>query len=323
MNSYNDHEPLRVTSGKNYRLLKIVLVIAALLVVAAVGGYFVSMAVSKQLASNAVKDELITQNQRLKAGKVNDVLPDEAIARVSSTNRAKVHLAVAQDRKTYCIEASSMNTTDAINFHMDGATPELEPSAGLCGENAQNTPERVMGLTVASNSASAVSLTWKTIPDAYEYLLQCSATDSYTVIASSAKVSDIKGVVENLKVTDEYYCRVAAINSKGQGEWSESIKAETATLLTWPQGLETKALSTSSISYSWKPVSGAKQYIFEYAKDSAFTKDVVRIPTMQTSGTLTGLSKFTVYYFHIKVITQEMSEIQAPFSPMVQGRTDE
>ena len=320
---YNDYPPLRITPTGNRRPLKIALVVTGLLVVAAVAGYFVSMALSKQLQANAVKDELITQNQRLKASKVNDVLSDDAIARISSTDRAKVHLAVAQDHKSYCIEASSINTKDTISFHMDGTTPELEPLAGLCGEGAQNTPAKVTGLAVASKSAGAVSLAWKTIPDAYEYLLECSVSDSYATIAASAKASDVKGVVENLKATDAYYCRVAATNSKGQGEWSDSIKTETAELLTWPQGLETKALSTTSISYSWKPVDGAKQYVFEYSKDSGFTKEVTRIPTAQTSGTLTGLSKFTVYYFHVKAITEAVSEVQAPFSPIVQGRTNE
>ena len=317
---YPDYTPIQPRKPKR-KILGIVLGVIGLLVVTAVIGYVATMGVTKQLDDNAVRDELITQNKQLKASKVDGVISEDAIARTKSTDRAVITLAITSDRTSYCIEATSPKNADAVRFHMDGDTPELEPVAGLCGEAAKNTPDRPTAVVIESTAAKSVTLSWSVLPNAAVYLIECAISNAFTTIDAKAESNTARGTVSGLKESVQYFCRVAAKNSQGQSGWSEPVRTKTQ-LYAYSPVITVTTLSSSALSYKWEPIAGATSYILEYATDANFTQDVKKVQTSATSGQATGLTKFTVYYFRAKAITANFNETQAPFSPLVQGRTD-
>lgn len=306
-------------SPKRRLLIRIIIGTVAAIVVA-IAGFFIVTAVMRMNDDGAVKNELITQNTRLRLGSEGGVLSAEAIHQVASTDRAEVTLKVAPDQKTYCIEAISRKYGDTIRYHFEETTPELEPAQGACGENADKKPGVPEAFTVGAAEATALSFTWSTVPNARIYTLECSTTAAFSapkVVTAGASGGKIEGLTPGVA----YYCRVNAENNVGKSDYSSVLTMTTTVLLAVPESLKITTVSSSSLSYAWSATEGASYYVLEYATDPNFTESVQRLTVTNTTGTLTGLKPGTGYFFHVKVVTNAANEQQAPYSEIVQGRT--
>ena len=293
--------------------------IILVVVVAAAIGFFATQAAVRTADDQAVKDEIITQNSRLRQSAVNGVLSGDMVARTKSTDTVIVELKVASDGKQYCIEAALRKDTKLSRYHMNSETPELEPQSGLCGEGASERPAIPTEFTLAAIGSGSLSFTWGAIPDASSYEVSCSAPGEKTQTQTTRKNAVS---LESVKAGVVYSCRVSAQNSAGKSGDSASVSASAKSLLAVPQEVKLKSRTASSLSFEWGVASGAKYYVFEYAQDESFTKNVKRETVTSSQITISGLPADMAYYAHVKVVTQTSTEQQAPYSKVVQGRTE-
>jgi len=101
----------------------------------------------------------------------------------------------------------------------------------------------------------------------------------------------------NLKPGMVYYFSVTAYNSEGESRPSEHTGA-IRTPIEPPSNVSATATSSSSITVSWSPVSGADSYGIWYGKTSS-ANDVKKTSINGTSYTVTGLQAGTTYYFRV------------------------
>ena len=301
------------------KLIGLVIGLLAVVLTAAAVGFFVTMGVVNTAHTTEVKDELITQNSRLRQSAVDGVLTDDAISRTKSTDKVHISLKVARDGKTNCIAAQSKSDPDATRYHMEKDTPELEPVGGLCGENATEKPGVPTEFVLGSTGTTTISFSWSEIPNARSYTLTCKdASGAMQTKTSSKAVTTIEG----LKSSTQYECRVVAKNSKGESDATKAETASTKILLAVPTNVKLTNRNASTLTYAWAATSGVKYYVFEYATDDNFTKDVKRMTITSPQITLTGLKSDTAFFVHVKAVTQTATEQQAPYSEVVQGRTE-
>lgn len=300
----------------------LILILLACVIVAAGVGFVLAMGVTRVNQESLVKDELITQNARLRTSMKDDMLQAESIIATKSTEKVDIRLQVSSDYKTYCIDAKLRNSKSVITYHMFKETPDLEPLSGLCGETATEKPSQPSGVSLGSAGSNSASLTWPAVPGASGYELECSLG---AVSGSSKKASTklTQGTVEGLTAGATYDCRVAAKNSLGLSDWSEKVSVATKAETPVPKDLKISTVSQTSLSYSWTAVPNAREYILEYASDTGFTQNTKKITTKDTRGTITGLEKYKGYFFQVKAITNSTPENLTPFSAVVQGRTAE
>lgn len=309
-----------MTNKPRRRIWVVVAIIAIAFIVAGGVGFLIAMGVSRVNQEAVVKDELITQNARLRASMMDGVLLPASIASTKSTEKVSIELQVSSDYKDYCIEASLIGGPEGIKYHMLKDTPDLEPMSGLCGENATAKPAKPLDVAVGSIGSTVASFTWATVPGASSYVIRCSLSATSDNMKTS-KATSSQGNIENLTAGTTYACDVAAVNSLGQGEWSDKITITTQALVAMVKELKISTESQTSLSYEWEPVAGAREYVLEYATDTSFSKDLKQIRTKNTQGTISGLEKYSAYYFHVKVLTGSTPESLAPFSTVVQSRT--
>lgn len=298
------------------------LIVAAIVLGAAGLSFLATMGTVRVNNEQAVKDELITQNTRLRLSIKDDAVSPEAVASVASTDDIAVRITITSDLKSYCLEAHSRKEDGQIRYHMYKDTPEVEPIQGLCGENTTKKPEAPTNVLLGSVSSSTASFMWEPAIDARSYEIECSLSAN-TGKAVTAKASSREGNITGLSSGGEYKCRVLAENSTGKSEWSEPITITTIAALQIPTNLKITVNSSTSLSYSWSPVAGATEYVLEYASNAAFTENVKKISTKNTNGTIDMLKPFTPYYFHVKVVMSGVSESQAPYSATIQSRTNQ
>lgn len=304
---------------KKKKVLKLVALGVGLLLVASAVGFAVTLFISNTTNQQIVKDELVRQNTHLKSTMQDGVLSASSIESVKSTDKVALRLVPSSDLKSYCIDAQLIKKSN-IRYHMYQDTADTAVMDGLCGDGATEIPAVPTGVSVGSMGASSVSLKWNAVTTASSYIIECLKAGSSQ--ATTAQVKVTTGVVEGLISGSGYTCRVLAENSKGKSEWSDPVTVSTEVALSVPKNLKITTKSSSALDYTWEPVAGAKRYILEYATDDSFSKNVQQITTTtMTSGTVSGLTAYTGYFFHVKVITDNANEDQAPYSAPVQGRT--
>jgi len=294
-------------------------IVLAIIGVAAAIGFFITMTAVNASNDQAVKDEIITQNSRLRQSAVDGVLGSDAIERTKSTDKVSVELKVAQDGKQYCLEAALREDAEVARYHMNAKTSELEPVKGLCGDNADERPSVPTEFTLGASGAGTLSFVWSVIPDARSYSVSCNSAGASTQTATTSKATI---TIENLKSATLYNCRVVAENSAGKSGESAPVVATTKVILSVPQGLKLTNRTSATLSYSWTASSNAKYYVFEYATDQSFMEDAKKQTVTSPQITLTGLTADKAYYVHVKVVTSTDTEQQAPYSQEVQGRTE-
>lgn len=292
-----------------------------IIIVGALIGFFIGMASTRLNEEQSVKDEVITQNTRLKVSMVEGVLSQEAVSKTTSTDSVIIRLIVSADLKTYCIEGrSSHKKADAIRYHMNKDTSDLYPINGLCGENETEKPNKPGDFILGSAGESSVSFSWGAIPNARSYEIQCSVLNDFASPIIK-KVYESTGTVEGLTSGINYFCRVTAENNVGKSEWTSPLRATTQVQIAVPKDLKITTVSSTSLSYSWSAVAGVKQYVLEYSTDASFIDNVKKVVSVQTQGSLSGLETNKGYFFHVKAITNSVTEEIAPFSEVIQGRT--
>ncbi|MDR2692886.1 MAG: fibronectin type III domain-containing protein [Chitinispirillales bacterium] len=163
-------------------------------------------------------------------------------------------------------------------------------SVELSKEFAPDTP-LIMGASAVSSSS--ITVNWAFVSGAMGYRVYRSTSSSGSYIQVGGNISSSSTSYTdnaNLSPGTTYYYKVSACN--GLGESPQSSPRNATTIINAPTNVSASSTSSSSITITWSPVSGAAGYRI-YRGGSQVGS------TSSTSYTENGLSPGTLYYYTV------------------------
>ena len=125
--------------------------------------------------------------------------------------------------------------------------------------SATTAPERPLAPTTATQSESAVSISWSAVAGATHYKLYRSAASEGSFDQIGGEITATDYVDDNdLAANTSYYYQLAACSGNGCSSRSSAVSATTAPET--PETPTTATQSESAISISWSAVAGATHY---------------------------------------------------------------
>jgi fibronectin type 3 domain-containing protein len=172
------------------------------------------------------------------------------------------------------------------------------------------------GLQGTLQSVNSIKLSWNSVQKATEYVVYRSLSDSgpFNPIATTVELSTLDSELSQLT---DYYYRVSAKNSNGEGDLSETILMSTPP--SPPANIILTVLSSSSIKIDWDTVSGATGYKIYRALTSTGTYTTI-VSTSETNYTDNGLESGTTYFYKISSVRNNgegaLSNFVSAFTPV-------
>jgi prepilin-type N-terminal cleavage/methylation domain-containing protein len=203
------------------------------------------------------------------------------------------------DGTNYCIDALNSGSFPSMPYYIDTITNT--PTAGSCAART-NVPIPGVPTSLATSgiTSSSITFSWTPSTNAVNYTLKCSTDSAFINNVQTSTISASPATLTSLNANSGYYCEINATDGAGTSAWSSYITA--STLIASPSGLVATGASTTQINYSWTASSGASSYTIQLATNSAFTTGVQTKSQTGTSGSFTGLTPSTQYYFQVQSV---------------------
>jgi|GEM_PF-1810194 Fibronectin type 3 domain-containing protein len=167
-------------------------------------------------------------------------------------------------------------------------------------KTAATLPMAPSGLKAASESSTAITLSWNKIEGAaYNVYRSTSKKGRYTKVAGALNDSAYNDT--NLTPGTTYWYQVSALNADGN-ESSLSAAVSAVTKIGGPSNLTAKVISNSEIDLSWNKVKSAKSYIVYSAEsvDGPYSK----VGTSKTASfKANGLQSGKSYWYKVTAVT--------------------
>jgi len=169
-------------------------------------------------------------------------------------------------------------------LHDDGTVPDK--------------PAELASNANVSSTATSITISWPAVKNAsgYHIYRSTSLTGPYTKIDSSKTPSYTD---KDISSGTTYYYKIAAYNDTGTGSQSDAIS--TVSVPAAPTVSQSGA-TTTSITISWAPVTGATGYYIYRSSSSTGTYTLLTTGTLgpnATSYTDNGLTIGTTYYYKV------------------------
>ncbi|MGN1421324.1 MAG: GH25 family lysozyme [Eubacterium sp.] len=165
-------------------------------------------------------------------------------------------------------------------------------------------PQKVEGLTFASNSKDSLTYTWNSVPGATSYRIYVTNNTNPNVFTKT--VTTNSATLSGLTQGNEYSVKVSAggKNSDGTIVWGPYSDIDTkATQGIDVTGLKVKSRSTSSIRITWNKLAVCDLYvIYIYNDRSKQYEEIARILPTSNNYKIEGLKAGTVYKFRVSAI---------------------
>ena len=138
-----------------------------------------------------------------------------------------------------------------------------------------------------------------------DYIIQYSTDNSSWSTFSDGTSTSTSATVTSLTNGQQYYFKVAAVNSVGTGSYSSSA---TSTPVTTPSqvGTVSPTPGNTQVALSWSaPNNGGSSitdYIIQYSADNSSWSTFSDGTSTATSATVTGLTNGQQYYFKVAAV---------------------
>jgi microcystin-dependent protein len=135
------------------------------------------------------------------------------------------------DTKSFCIDGTTTQST-SILYYIDNLTQANGPTAGTCSTRTALSVPGVVGNVAFTTGSTTIVVNWTLASPNYasQYLVQCALDPGYitgliqqTALGGTTNSSTLSGA----NATTTYYCRVRAVNSNGQSDWSNTSSSDT------------------------------------------------------------------------------------------------
>jgi len=188
---------------------------------------------------------------------------------------------------TVRIKTNSRDNDD-FSFTVKGGSYEVEPAAPT-------------GVTAVAQSVSSIRVSWNPVPGATSYRVYYGTSSLSITILVNSTITDTFYEHTGLAANTTYHYRVVAVNGAGDSDYSSSVSATTR--INSPTGVSATAQSTSSISVSWNPLSGATSYKVYYTTGNSSGAKILAGTVTTTPYTHTGLQAGITYYYFVVAIS--------------------
>ena len=189
---------------------------------------------------------------------------------------------------------------------------------------------QVANLAVSAMGGEKILLTWDATRDATSYevwIAEYDATANAIDASTWKKLVSITGTrtsVEGLKANKSYGFKVRAVISKSgvtdTGDYSTDVVGYTAPVA--PTGLKTTAITKTSITVSWKTVSGADGYTVSWREKGGTWAKMNLLGSTDTYE-ITGLSSGKQYEIRVRAFANETSsrKLYGPYCTKITVKT--
>jgi len=177
-----------------------------------------------------------------------------------------------------------------------------------------NMPDAPTGVNATATSSASITVSWNPALGALAYKIFYEEGVSTTKILAGQVNNETSYTHTGLQSNTAYRYYVVSSNSAGDSGYSSSATA--TTLPAAPTGVSATAVSTSSISVSWNPVSGASNYKVYYTTGSSSGSKILAGTVTGTSYTHNNLTAGTTYFYFIIVVVNSRD---SDYSSFVQG----
>jgi Secretion system C-terminal sorting domain len=164
-------------------------------------------------------------------------------------------------------------------------------------------------LTAPTNNAqnvalSGVALTWQAVANAADYEVMWSPNQSFSSDVNKFTTSNTSFNAVGFTISTNYYWRVRARNSAGNGAWSPVYKfatlmLPTAATLTTPANNGTNA-SVVTANLAWQSLPLATSYDLQVTANNNFTSDIRNFSVSATTKTVDTFAQNLNHYWRIR-----------------------
>jgi hypothetical protein len=197
-------------------------------------------------------------------------------------------------------------------FHPEG--PE-KPKSTTGNDFTPSVPSSVVAYAESSNT---ITVSWNPVSGASRYNIYRSSSLSGVYSMSGESIHD-SYTEAGLQPNTTYYYKVSAYNSYGESARSSSASATTLpsggqnSIPSAPSFVTADAVSSSTITVSWNPVSGASSYKV-YRSNSASGAYSLQGSAYDTSYEDSGLSSNTTYYYKVSAYNSYGESAQSNYA---------
>ncbi len=303
---------LQPVQPKKFPISRIILIVVGISVISIIT-LIIILSIRNTIIVNDVTRVLKSVPTAMDEASKNGGYPESVPSSVKTTN-VQLQGGGSFDGMTYCVTATS-TTNKKVVYYIN--SQQKTPQKGSCQTSSSlPTPSTPQLPSVSFIGATQVGLTWRRSSFAQKYTVQCASDSSFSRDLSQQSSKSLTATCSGLKPATAYYVRVRAENST-TSSWSNPLMVTTDVVSIPPPNLTVKALSSTAIHVTFDPTPSASRYILEYATDSNFTKNVVDVSLTSPKVTINNLTPRTVYYFHVKAVTNQFDASRAAFSPQV------
>jgi hypothetical protein len=192
--------------------------------------------------------------------------------------------------------------TYTVTFDVEAATG-WDAVEGLYAGSLTITdglPSVPSNVSVSVASATSLKVSWSTVTGATSYNVYFIDEDCEE-LELAGTVTTTSYTHTGLTADKVYFYYVTAINTYGQSNYS-TFKAAKISIPDTPASVEATASSSTAISLRWSSVTGATSYKVYCATSETGAKTEVPGSLTSSSGSVTGLTANTTYYFFIKAV---------------------
>ncbi len=229
------------------------------------------------------------------------------VKRSTSKNGTYKVIKTVKSKNTTTYTDNSVKTGTTYYYKVEtiaknnGSTGYSGDSAAVSGKTAAKTKINY----VVSNGSRTLEINWQQVSGAYGYRVKRSTSrnGTYKIVATITGKSKTTYKDAGLTAGKTYYYRVEVINKvNGKKGYSGNSASASGKTLKTTTITSVKAQSSTSMSLTWKKVSGATGYqIYRSTKKSSGFQ---KIATVGGAGTVTykdtGLSAGKTYYYKVR-----------------------
>lgn len=212
------------------------------------------------------------------------------------------------DKYEVFANGKSVGTTESTSFALTGikegskVTYSVKAVVGSAYSDEakvtfETAPAKVTGLKAKKVTSTTVALSWKKAAGASEYIVSYSTNGKKWKTAKTKKTSI---TLKKLSSNKKYYFKVQAIKGALKGEESSKINATTRVAAV--TGLKAKTKKKTSITLSWKKVTGATGYEVYRLQGKKWKKAGTVKKGKTTTYTVKKLKKNTSYKFKVRAV---------------------
>ena len=135
------------------------------------------------------------------------------------------------DAKSFCLDGTT-TISSSVKYYIDNLTQANGATSGTCAARTSLPIPGVVTTVAFTTSSTQITVSWVyALPNyASGYLAQCALDPGFItglIQVTTTQSTDTQTTISGANAQTTYYCRVRAVNTNGQSDWSGSSNGNT------------------------------------------------------------------------------------------------